>query len=416
MTLIRTSLLNAIAVGIRLISMLVLNKILALEIGPNGYGLVGQLQNAITSITAIASAGVATGVTKYTAEYNSHREKQRDIWVTASFLGFIFSLLVATLLIIFRNEFSLKLFKTDEYADILIWVAACLVLYVFNTLLLSIINGLKEIGLFVVANIANSLVALIVTGILARLYDLEGALIALAINQSIACIATIFLIQKKIWFRYANFVGRPSSATILKLSQYSLMAVATSVLGPISMIVVRDMLISNAGLSAAGFWDAMTRISNLYLMLITTPLSVYYLPKLSELKNKVELRSELTRGLALLVPLTMLLALVIYFLRDFIIALLFSDEFMPMKDLFFWQLIGDVVRVTAWLFSLFLISKALTKEFLIVETFVTLTYILLSHQFIKHYDVLGVTIAYAANNFIYLLLLLSVVKLSLRRL
>lgn len=416
MTLIRTSLLNAIAVGIRLISMLVLNKILALEIGPNGYGLVGQLQNAITSITAVASAGVGTGVTKYTAEYNNQSDKQRDIWATASFLGFIFSLLVATLLILFRNEFSLKLFKTDEYADILIWVAVCLVLYVFNTLLLSIINGLKEIGLFVAANIANSLVALMVTGILARLYDLEGVLIALAINQSIACIATIFLIRKKIWFRYANFVGRPSSATILKLSQFSLMAVATAVLGPLSMIVVRDMLISSAGLSAAGYWEAMTRISSLYLMLITTPLSVYYLPKLSELTDKVELRSELTRGLTLLVPLTISIAIVIYLLRDFIIALLFTDAFMPMKDLFLWQLIGDVVRVTAWLLSFFLISKAMTKEFLIVEIFITVTFIIISYLFIEKYDVLGVTIAYAVNNFIYLFLLILVLMHSFRRL
>ena len=416
MTLIRTSLLNAIAVGIRLISMLVLNKILALEIGPNGYGLVGQLQNAITSITAVASAGVGTGVTKYTAEYNNQSDKQRDIWATASFLGFIFSLLVATLLILFRNEFSLKLFKTDEYADILIWVAVCLVLYVFNTLLLSIINGLKEIGLFVAANIANSLVALMVTGILARLYDLEGVLIALAINQSIACIATIFLIRKKIWFRYANFVGRPSSATILKLSQFSLMAVATAVLGPLSMIVVRDMLISSAGQSAAGYWEAMTRISSLYLMLITTPLSVYYLPKLSELTDKVELRSELTRGLTLLVPLTISIAIVIYLLRDFIIALLFTDAFMPMKDLFLWQLIGDVVRVTAWLLSFFLISKAMTKEFLIVEIFITVTFIIISYLFIEKYDVLGVTIAYAVNNFIYLFLLILVLMHSFRRL
>ena len=415
MTLIRTSLLNAIAVGIRLISMLVLNKILALEIGPNGYGLVGQLQNAITSITAVASAGVGTGVTKYTAEYNNQRNKQRDIWATASFLGFILSLLVATLLIFFRNEISLKLFKTDEYADILIWVAVCLVFYVFNTLLLSIINGLKEIGLFVAANIANSLIALTVTGILARLYDLEGALIALAINQSIASIATIFLIRKKIWFRYDNFVGRPSIATILKLSQFSLMAIATSVLGPLSMIVVRNMLIVNADLSAAGYWDAMTRISSLYLMFITTPLSIYYLPKLSELTDKVELRSELTRGLSLLLPLTILIALVIYIFRDLIIALLFSDAFMPMVDLFFWQLIGDVVRISAWLFSFYLIRKALTKEFIIVEIFATLTFILLSQQLIKNYDAVGATIAYAVNNFIYLFMLILAVIFSFKR-
>ncbi len=194
------------------------------------------------------------------------------------------------------------------------------------------------------------------------------------------------------------------------------MTVATSVLGPLSMIIVRDILIGSAGLSAAGYWEAMTRISSLYLMLITTPLSVYYLPKLSELTNKMELRSELTRGLVLLVPLTILIALVIYIFRDLIVALLFSDDFMPMKDLFLWQLIGDVLRVTAWLLSFFLISKALTKEFLVLETFNALTFIMLSNELIKAYSSVGVTIAYAINNLIYLFLLTLVVILSFKKL
>lgn len=415
MTLIRTSLLNAIAVGIRLLSMLVLNKILALEIGPNGYGLVGQLQNTITSITAIGSAGVGTGVTKYTAEYKDHPDSQRKIWVSASFIGIIFSLVVAIILILFRHEFSIKLFKTDLYAHILIWVAASLVLYVFNTQLLSIINGLEEIELFVEANIANSLITLMVTGMLAWIYGFEGALIALSINQSIACFATIFLVRKKIWFQFNNFIGGYSNSALLKLSQYSLIAVATSVLGPLSMIIIRDMLISHAGLFSSGLWEAMTRISNLYLMLITTPLSVYYLPKLSLLTDKEALRTELARGLILIVPLTVSVALVTYFTRDIIIKLLFSEDFMSIKNLFFWQLIGDVLRATSWLFSYYLISKALIKKFLIVEVFVTFIFILLSHLLIQHYDAVGVTIAYAASNFIYLALMSLVVILSFRK-
>jgi PST family polysaccharide transporter len=394
--------------------MLVLNKILALEIGPNGYGLVGQLQNAITSITAIASAGVGTGVTKYTAEYNCQIDKRREVWLAASFLGLIFSLLAATALIIFRNELSLKLFKTDQYESILIWVAACLVLYVLNTLLLSIINGLKEIKLYVIANIANSFLALIATLILVWLYDLEGALIALAINQSLACIVTIFLVRKKVWLKIHNFVGMPEKNVILKLAHYSLVAIATSVLGPLSLIIIRDMLISNAGLSAAGYWEALTRISNLSLIIITTPLSVYYLPKLSELSDNKDIRTEIKRGLILLVPLSILIALIIYSGREMIIEVLFSDDFAPMSELFIWQLIGDVIRVTAWLFSFYLISKAKIPHFILVEVFVTLSFILLADQFIGLYGLHGVTIAYALNNLIYLVLLLTIVWRELR--
>jgi PST family polysaccharide transporter len=414
MTLIKTSLLNLIAVGARLASMLVLNKILAIEVGPNGFGLVGQLQNAITSIVAIGSAGVGSGVTKYTAEHNNSLPNQRQIWVAASALGLFFSLFASAGIIVYRNELSLKLFKTSEYQDVLVWVAACLVLYVLNSLLMSIINGLKEIETYVLANIANSFLALIITGFLATFYELRGALIALAINQSFACAATLLIVRKKYWFKLYNFIGIPSIEVISLLFRYSLMAIATSVLGPLSIILVRDMLISDSGLSAAGYWEALTRISNLSIMLITTPLSVYYLPKLSELAHKEDLLHEIRQGIYLIVPLSLFISMAIYFARDLLITILFTDDFVVMSDLFFWQLVGDVIRVAAWLFSYFLISKALTRQFIIVEVVCTVSFVLLSGLLIQTQGVAGVTIAYAVNNAIYLLILVSLVHRILR--
>ena len=60
MSLVRTSLLNAIAVGIRMLAMLGLNKILAVLVGPAGYALFGQFQNAVTVINTFASGAINT--------------------------------------------------------------------------------------------------------------------------------------------------------------------------------------------------------------------------------------------------------------------------------------------------------------------------------------------------------------------
>ena len=155
-------------------------------------------------------------------------------------------MIVGFVIVVFRAELAIKLFKDAAYSDVFVWVAACLVLYVFNAFLLAIINGLKEIELFVVANIANSLIALAVTGVLASMYGLHGALIALAINQSIACVATVALARKRIWFRLNDFFGRPDWAVTRKLSQFTLMAIATSVLGPLTLIAVRNILIAES--------------------------------------------------------------------------------------------------------------------------------------------------------------------------
>ena len=67
MTLIRTSLLNGIAVVIKMLTLLSINKVLAIYVGPVGYAALGQFQNAVQMITTFASGAINTGVTKYTA-------------------------------------------------------------------------------------------------------------------------------------------------------------------------------------------------------------------------------------------------------------------------------------------------------------------------------------------------------------
>ncbi|MGE4416327.1 MAG: O-antigen translocase, partial [Marinobacterium sp.] len=80
MTLIKTSLLNGIAVVIKMLTLLGLNKILAIYVGPAGYAALGQFQNAVQMITTLASGAINTGVTKYTAEYHEDEAKQHAVW------------------------------------------------------------------------------------------------------------------------------------------------------------------------------------------------------------------------------------------------------------------------------------------------------------------------------------------------
>jgi PST family polysaccharide transporter len=401
MNLVSTSLLNAVAVSIRMLSMLVLNKILAIYVGPSGYALMGQLQNAVTTLTALASAGVGTGVTKYTAEYAQDTLRQRIIWGTAGTTGFVVTAILATILTLFHRTIAGAVLKDEAYGDVFLWVAACLLLFALNSLLLAILNGKKEIRLFVFANIANSLFALLVTGLLAWLYGLYGALIALAVNQSLSCFLTLWLCRRTAWFRLQDLFCWPDKEALRRLSHYTLMALATSVIGPLALMLVRNILLSRFGSDSAGYWEALTRISNLYLMFITTPLSVYYLPKLAELHEKRDLRREIVQGYRLLIPAAMACALTVFVLRDRIVNILFSADFLPLRDLFLWQMVGDVLRIAAWLLSFFLLSKSMTGIFLATEILFSSTFVLFSWYGSEMFGLQGVPIAYALNQAMY---------------
>lgn len=60
MTLVRTSLLSALAVLTKLATTIFINKVLAVYVGPSGYGVIGQLQSLIAVSNTFASGAVNT--------------------------------------------------------------------------------------------------------------------------------------------------------------------------------------------------------------------------------------------------------------------------------------------------------------------------------------------------------------------
>lgn len=405
MNLIRTSLLNGVAVLIKMIALLGINKVLAVYVGPAGYAAVGQFQNAVQMITTFASGAINTGVTKYTAEYESDLEKQRVVWRTAGTISVSASIFLSILILIFSEELALWFLKDASFAGVFVWFSLALVFFSLNSLLLAILNGKREIVRYVLANISGSLFSLIATALLAMKLGLYGALVGLAIYQSLSVLATLIFCFRLTWFKFKFLFGKVDYATSANLAKYTLMALTSALCVPISHILVRNYLGENLSWVEAGYWEAMWRLSAAYLLLITTTLSVYFLPRLSAENNKAILKREVFSGLKLLVPLVILGGLVVFVLRDLIIALLFTEKFTPMRDLFFWQLVGDLFKTCGWLLAYIMLSKPLVKLYVITEIVFSLSFYLLTIIFLNVFGFEGVAIAHAVNYLIYLIVM-----------
>lgn len=401
MNLLKTSALNGIAVLIRTATSFFLNKLLAIYVGPGGYALIGQFQNFIQIITSFAGGSINTAVVKYTSQYHSEPNRQRVVWRTAGTLILIFSLIVSLLIVIFQKNLSIYIFKSTEYQSIFPIFAVFLVFFNLNALFLAILNGKKEILKLVIANIAGSLLSLGLTGFLAVQYRIYGALLALSINQSIIFFVTLFLCYKSDWFKLSYLFGKIDKGTANKFIGFVLMALTSALLVPVSQILIRNHLVLEFDIKHAGYWEAMTRLSGSYLMLITTTLSVYYLPKLSELKLYTDIKKEVLLGYKLILPLTALGSLMVYLLRDWIILILFTESFIPMRDLFIWQMIGDTLKIGSWLLGYLMISKAMTKLFIFSEITATISLLLLTYVFTKRFGFEGVSMAYMTNYALY---------------
>ena len=409
MSLVKTSLLNGIAVCVRMGTGLVLNKIFALHLGPGGFAAIGQLQNFIAMVTAFAAGAINTGVTKYAAEYHDEPEKKERLFRTSGTLTLIGSVVAGMLLVLFHKQLNQWLFSGKDYTEALLWLALCLLLISLNGLLLAVLAGQKEVRRYVMANIASSLVALLVSGGLAWYMGLRGALIALSLGQALSLVTTLLACGKLSWLRPGVFLGSMDKKTVMLLSKFVVMAVVTAAVTPLAQMLIRSYLIDSFDVAHAGYWDATNKISVIYLALVTTTMSLYYLPRISEIKDDNLLRKEIGEAFKLIVPVVSVLALMIYLLRDILIRILFSPDFHEVTTLMGWQLIGDVIKTASWLLAYVLVGKAMMKLVVVTEIIFAVTLYFLTLLATHEYGFKGVAIAYAMNYVLYLIAMYCIV-------
>lgn len=416
MTLIRTSLLNAIAVVIKMLTMLGINKILAIYVGPTGYAALGQFQNAVQMITTFGSGAINTGVTKYTAEYFEDEAQQRKVWQTAGSIALAGSLIAGTLVALFNRPLAGWFLKDTQYGSVFVWFGLTLVFFVFNTLLLAILNGKKEISRYVIVNITGSIFSLVVSAVMIMQWGLYGALLTLAINQSLVFGVTLVLCYRTTWFKLKYLVGTIDRQAAVNLGKYTAMALTSAATVPVSHILVRNHLGETLGWEAAGYWEAMWRLSAAYLMFVTTTLGVYYLPRLSELKDPQAIKKEIIQGYKIILPIVAACGLVIYFLRDFIIGVIFTQEFSPMRELFAWQMFGDALKIGSWILAYLMLGQALVKMFIITEIFFGFGFFAWTWVLTGYFGQQAVVMAHAINYLFYWIVMILMFGRIFRRL
>jgi len=415
MSLVKTSLLNGIAVAVKIASALVLNKILAVYVGPAGYAIIGQFQNAVSIVVSLAGGVVATGVTKATAQHFDDEAKQHAVWQTAIRFSLGASLIAGTCLLFVSHWLSEWLLQRTEMSSLFFWLALTLPAMAANNLLMAIVNGKKEVDIYVMVNIIGSVISMLVTGLLAFNFGLYGALVAFTINPAIVLLSTTAIVVRRNWFKARFLWGQMNRSALHELSKFYLMGLASALIMPATFMLIRDHLVTELGVTATGYWQASWKISEIYLMLVTSTLSVYYLPRIAEIRTASELKSEIIKVYRFVLPIVLMCTLVIFILRDFIIHTIFTTEFAPMRELFPWQLAGDVMKIGSWILGFIMLGRAMIKLFLITEITFSISLVLLNWLLVGDFGLVGVSMAYATNYCLHWVCMWYLVKHEMRR-
>jgi PST family polysaccharide transporter len=409
--LVKSSFYSAIAALVKMVTAFAMSKILAVYLGPSGFGLTGQMSNFISIMLVLAGGALSSGIVKYVADYNANEPSKVPMLLSSGLRVVLYSGLVCgILLVVLSGYLSQKILHTPDFFYVFVIFGFTIVLYGLNTFLLAIVNGFKEYKKFNVISIQTSVLGLLLSYGFIYFFHVGGALIALVVNQSIIFFATLFLLRNDPWLIRTNFTGGINKQQLKNLSRFVLMTLVSTVCMPVAQMYVRGNIIKEFSLQDAGLWESINRISSLYLLFVTTSFSTYYLPRLSEINNDKDLRHEILKMYKVAIPFLLFSCSIIYFCRFIIIKILFTKQFLTAENLFLFQMVGDFMKMAAWVLGFQLVAKAMTKLYIITEILFSLSLVFLSLYFQQRFGLVGATYAFALNYTLYLIMMVIIFR------
>jgi PST family polysaccharide transporter len=369
-------------------------------VGPSGTAYVGEFGNVVVILSLLSTASIGTGIVKYVSEYKNKPNELKKLIQTAFGLILMFSIPIS-LLILFSSKFlTVWTFGNLDFRIVFILLGFLLISISMYQLFVGMLSGFQEVKFLAAVNIVASVINLVITIILLYQYKVIGALISNIIFNSLSTVFSLVALRKLGYLKKEFLQCKIDWIVAKQLMKFGAYGAVTTLSLMTTLLIVRNFLESKFGLESAGIWQGMYSLSDRYLSFIMAILNVYYLPRLSEIVEPKELIREVRKGFKRIMPLVIVISFTIYFCRDLIIKILLAKSFTPMRDLFAFQMIGDVFKVAAALFGYLVFARAMILTGLKAELCFHLIYLLSSLIFVQYYGLPGISYGFAFSTFI----------------
>ena len=405
--------LNSVHILLKLIFGFITSKALALFVGANGMAYVGNFRAFLNVVENFSLLGIQNAVVKYVSEYQNDKTKLKSVLATFGILLLASSICISLFLIFGANYLSKQLFNHLETYAFLFYILAILFpLYVFSTFCISVVNGFQQYKNVIYIQIISSAIALLFSVFLIYYYSTFGALVSLVLAPIFVFFVCLFYLKNLISFSDVLSLQSFDFSVVKNLSEYVLMALVSGVIGSFVLLEIRTDIVKFTGLQTAGIYEGLQRIVSYYLLFISSIMTIYFYPKIAETNSNM--KEIIFNYFKTIIPIFTVALVLIYFFRKFIIQVLFSSEFETMESLFFWQLLGDLLKAISIIFGTILIATKQTKVFIITEI-ISLCILYFSTNLMLHtIGINGIVMAHAFTYFMYLLVLVIYFRKELR--
>ncbi|MDD3030670.1 MAG: O-antigen translocase [Alphaproteobacteria bacterium] len=348
------------AIGIKAIAGLVVVKLSALLLGPSIFGQLGQLMTLVAIVGMFAGGGTGNALIQALSSNEKKEVRQRKLGAALT-IFVCASAGVSALLVLFCRPLARGLMGDESLFWVILVLAVSHWMVGFSNILQAILGAVNRVRTVAFINGVGTILGVSIFALLIMTHGVKGAALGLVLMPSMLGVVSLWVWSYRLepeW-RAPNWRGLYQDYREL-LSYSVVMLFATTAL-PTAQILVRDLIGDRVGWADVGFWQGTLKISDVYIQFVCMVGMYYALPRFSAQKTIEGLDREYGRVLAMLMPVMLCGFVALYALRDWVVKLLFSRSFEPMRDYFLPYMIGDTFRIVGLLCVYYALSRGARK-------------------------------------------------------
>lgn len=385
------------AIGITEIALIfvaiVKNKYLAISIGPEGLGIFSLLSSFFGLSMVFSGSCLATGATKYIAEYKKEDDIISIQKIYSFSIGFttILAVIISILLII-NKEQLIKIFLAEEVLSIyftlfaVAFIGKCL-----RPVFISMLQGLQEVKVVVVYRILISIFEIVTVIVFVYLFDLTGLFISILLVS----IFSVIILWKQLnkFIKYIFELPKFKDKIYHGLLTFGLVNFFLTFVNIGGQYLLRIIILKNIDMKSVGLLHAGIAIMN-YLGISGRGLNFYALPKMSEKMNNDDRIYNINEILRFAMLIGLPISLFALLFGKEIILLLFSFDFVQLTSSLFLFVIASYLTTIGMVFQSTYLGMANLKIHAILSISLWLLLVSIPFYFAKDYGISSVGAAY----------------------
>lgn len=377
-------------------------KITAVLLGATGVGLISIYQSVIDLVRSLSSLGIDTGAIKEIASAGDEQSQAFSNTVSVFKQWFSSSAWLAFFCCIaFCFPLSLWSFGDASHALAIAALSVCAFLGIITMGRNVILQGMRRVGYMAKAGILGSAIILVTTVPIYYFMGFSGIIPAFIVG-ALALYFSAEYYYRKLNLKAVKVEGKEVWNIGRKTLRLGLFITVSGIVGTVCMLVMRSFITREISLQAAGLFQAVWTITNVYLGLTLKSMGSDFFPRLSAVSSdnfkSAKLINEQTY---IILAISSPMVIGMFLFSGLILQLLYSSQFIGATSVLEWQIMGTFFKVLSWPMAYILLIKNKGALFLTAEVVYYLAYLGMSYLLYPIMGLDAVGVGYLLSYIIY---------------